>query len=327
MLEYGRGIMDGGTRKSRDQVAESAIRDDLHDADAMIDAAGPMMRHLLANDDRSLFSDETVARVRGMCRDLAIQLLFALAEAAGEEDRETFAYAHGRRVEDALCQQSALLSHIHGLALEWQLGERLQRQHGFDPVVSPLLQSLIASSEAATAAAAMGALAAQARFIQQQRRMELPLRELPGDLFHIAIATMRLHAADLPDEIIAAAEARLKETFDEAAGRLGLMSRLVTGMRGGVIAALSIAHAGSALYLTALSAASGQSRELTTLSVNQGNAVRHALALLASGVKPKDAMNQLETVCNDTLLPAGLDQIDAERAAALLATSAPGRMS
>ena len=64
---------------------------------------------------------------------------------------------------EALAGSSALLSHVHSLALEWQLTERLQSRIALDPVLPPLVQALIASPEPATAELAMQFLAAQAR--------------------------------------------------------------------------------------------------------------------------------------------------------------------
>lgn len=307
-----------GTGNLGEQAALAALQDELVFADATIDAAVPMLRHLLTNDDKSLFSEEIVARVRGMEASLARQLLFALADAAGEEDPDGFAGLHDHDIEQALRQQAALLSHLHAIALEWQLSERLQTRDSLDPVLSPLVQSLVASSEPSTASAAMGFVASQARFVQQQRRMELPLKELPGDLFHIALLAMRPHSAGLPEDVVKKAEEVLRGGFDEATTRLGLMSRLVTGMAGGSIAALSISHAGTAIYLTALAEISGQNRIMTILSASQSHHLRHALALRAAGLKPANIRDQLERMCGEALLAPEFDLLSPERAGALL---------
>ena len=65
------------------------------------------------------------------------------------------------------------------------------RPEGIDPVLTGLVQELIASQDSGVSALAMQALAAQSRFVQSQRRMELPLGELPGDLFHKALLLMQ----------------------------------------------------------------------------------------------------------------------------------------
>ncbi|OYZ25045.1 MAG: hypothetical protein B7Y31_13950, partial [Novosphingobium sp. 16-62-11] len=62
---------------------ERLLCDDLFHADQAMLHMGPILRHLLQNDDRSIFSDELIARVRGMLADLARQLVQALGEAAG----------------------------------------------------------------------------------------------------------------------------------------------------------------------------------------------------------------------------------------------------
>src|SRR5205085_9206947 len=123
--------------------------------------------------------------------DIARQLLEAQAEAEGMADRT--ALTHGRQdvLAQALCQDAGFLAHAHALALEAQLLDRLGARSGMDPVLSPLVQELAAGANAAVAALAMGVLAAQARFVQYHRRMELPLRDLPAELFHNALLALR----------------------------------------------------------------------------------------------------------------------------------------
>jgi hypothetical protein len=50
-----------------------------------------------------------------------------------------------------LSESPAFLGHVHALVLEWQLTELLQARLALDPVLSPLLQALIGSSEETTA--------------------------------------------------------------------------------------------------------------------------------------------------------------------------------
>ena len=91
----------------------------------------------------------------------------------------------------------------------------------------------------------MSTLAAQSRFVHGQRRMELPLGELPAELFHRLIGTVQTEAQD------AAALRRLQAGYDEATGRLGLLARLVAAMRRGRRLALSglvAAPTGSVVY-------------------------------------------------------------------------------
>ena len=205
-----------------DHSVEDVLRLELAEGDAVIGTLGPILRHLLATGDQSLFSDETIARVRGMVEDIARQLLHALAAAEGVEASEDFVGARIDTLAEAFLGDAALLSHLHALTIEWQLAERLHSRNGVDPVLSPLLQALIASTDPDTAAAAMTTLAAQARFVQSLRRMELALAELPGDLFHSALVALR----DIDSEGAEIAEAALRANFDESRSRLGLLSRL-----------------------------------------------------------------------------------------------------
>lgn len=309
--------------QSNDQNVEDQLRSELTEGDAVIGTLGPILRHLLASDDNTLFSDEIIARVRGMLGDVARQLLHAQANAAEASDISGYIAERREELVESLFGQQAFLNHAHSLALEWQLTERIHARIGVDPVLSPLLQALIASSEVGMANAAMMTLATQARFAQSQRRMELPLGELPGDLFHASLISLRTRAGEDEDEVAAKAEATLRSQFDESATRLGLISRLVTGMGGGAIAALSVDHAGVAIFLSALSIGSGQDRDLTILSTNNRQLARLALALRASGLKPKAIEEQFAYLHPDISLPQGFEQLRADRAAALLATSSP----
>lgn len=300
---------------------ETVMRDELAHGDALLGTIAPILRHLLANDDHSLFSDEIIARVRGMMVDLARQLLDAL-NAAEELEPGTDHLADQRdNLVTAFVSHSGLLAHVHALALEWQLTERLSARLGLDPVLSPLLQALIAAPEPATAGTAMALLAAQARYAQNQRRMQLPLAELPGDLLHAAIATMQAAAGERTD-LAAAAEARIRADYDESRGRLGLIARLITGMGGGAMAALNVAHAGTAMFLSAMALASGQERDLAVLSTNEGQLARLALALRATGLKPEAIEEQFMSLHPEIALPDGFSGLGSDRAAALLARSA-----
>ena len=300
---------------------EAVLRDELAHGDALLGTITPILRHLLANDDHSLFSDEIVARVRGMMDHVATQLLDALALASGEtEVRDHPAAQRDELVTDFIATPQ-FLAHAHALALEWQLAERLEARLALDPVLSPLLQALIASTDGGVAALAMALLAAQARFVQAQRRMQLPLNELPGDLLHTALGALHGMAGERTD-IAQAAEARIRADYDEGRSRLGLIARLVTGMGAGATAALSVTHAGVGMFLSAMALASGQDRDLAALATNEGQLARFALALRASGLKPAAVEEQFVSLHPEVALPAGFDQLGADRAAALLARSA-----
>jgi hypothetical protein len=291
----------------------------------------PILRYLLANEDNSVFSDEIVARVRGMVGDVAQQLLDKRAEVAGAGEPGMHDADDVAALGEALIGSSPFLCHVHALALEWQLTERLQARLALDPVLPPLVQALIASPEPATAKLAMHVLAAQARFGQAQRRMRLPLAELPGDLLHVALLAMRRLAglgadAERADAAAAAAEAALRADYDESRSRLGMISQLVTGMGGGAVAALSVSHAGVAIFLSALAISSGQDRDSVALSTNEAQLARLAIALRAAGLKLTAIEEQILAIHPDMAVPEGFDRLAADRAAALLAV-ATGRGS
>lgn len=303
---------------------ESVLRDELARGDALVGTIAPILRHLLANDEHSLFNDEIIARVRGMLADLARQLLEQLSVAAGQGEGAECTPEELDGLIDSFVGHSGFLAHVHCLALEWQLTERLQARLALDPVLSPLLQALIASPDHATASVAMALLAAQARFGQNQRRMQLPLTELPGDLLHAALLSLRNHAGDdaRVQEHCAAAEAAIRARYDESRSRLGLVARIVSGMGGGATAALSVSHAGVAIFVTAFALASGQDRDMAVLCTNERQLARFALALRAAALKPVQIAEQFAAIHPEVALPAGFEQIGPDRAAALLARSA-----
>lgn len=299
---------------------DDVLRRELVHGDAQIASIAPILRHLLANDEHSVFGDEIIARVRSMLSHVARQLLDALAIAKGEGDERDHDPAKVEALVATLAGQGGFLTHAHALALEWQLTERLQARLALDPVVSPLLQALISSTDPQVASGAMALLAQQARFAQTQRRMQLPLNELPGDLLHASLIALRNHADE--DEAVAVqAEQALRGQYDESRSRLGLISRLVTGMGGGASAALSVTHAGVGIFLSALALASGQTRDLAVLATNEAQVARLALALRSAGLKQQSVEEQFAALHPEIELPRGFDQLGADRAAALIAHS------
>jgi hypothetical protein len=303
------------------ESAETLLRDELAQCDFALSSAMPILRHLVVNEDQSLFSDEVVARVRGMLAALARQLLHAQAEAEHIADRTAFLDGREPVLAEALAGEPALLRHIHALTVEAQIALRLQVQADIDPVLSPLLQDLVAAEDGVLASTAMATLAAQARFIQHQRRMSLPLDQLPAELFHKALLLFRAQAGDSAGA--ETAERALRQAFDESLGRLGLLSRLV--MRAGRLApqALDVGHAGIALFASALSLAAGQERELIALSLSDRQYARLALAMCAAGMKPAAVQAQLVLLHPDVALSEAFASLGSDQAARLLATSAP----
>ena len=88
-------------------AGQESLREALARGNTTLARIGPILSHLLATPDHSLFSDELVARIRGMCHHLAWQVLRAQAEAGGQSGREAFADRHGE----------ALAEHFFGLSL------------------------------------------------------------------------------------------------------------------------------------------------------------------------------------------------------------------
>ncbi|WP_324075788.1 MAG: hypothetical protein RSE14_03150 [Erythrobacter sp.] len=300
-------LADGG-------ALEAALRDELARETRALGSLVPVLRHMLASDGHRLVSDAALARVRGMLSDLAAQLL---AAAAGRDPSVRLPADADRRAHDALADALAgdplLLAHCHALAAESLTAERLHQHHGLDPVLSPLLQELIAAEDPLVAELAMNTLAAQSRFIQSQRRMELPLSELPAELFH-ALTARHLGQGD--------AARRLHETYDEGASRLGLLARLVSAMRRGAIAALALDHAGLALFASAVAALGREEREDAVLACQEGQGARLALMLRSAGMSPENIARIFPLVDPASRAPQGLEDIAPERARLLLGLTA-----
>lgn len=302
---------------------ETLLQDDLFHADQAMVHMGPILRHLLRNDDSSIFSDEVIARVRGMLADIARQLVQALGEAAGHSDAAAWAREAGPGLVDMLASDQALLNHLHMLAVEWQLAEKLQGRLGIDPVLTPLLQDLIASHDHDLAARGMNLLAAQARFGQAIRRMQIPLVELPGDLHVAALMIMQGYVADDPSGVAAAdmAETTLRKARAEAASRVDLLAYAISAAGAKASATLSLHNAGVALFLTALGLGAGITRETAVMCTTESQMPRLALSLAAAGLGREGLVDTFCALHPDIALPDGLDLLHPDRAAALLAGS------
>jgi hypothetical protein len=258
--------------------AEQLLAAELARGDRAARAVVPVLRHLLASEGPSLVSEAVVARVRGMLHDLACQIYSGKRQAV---PATAVAEQAIDIITERLVAHESLLAHIHNLALESQLAERFEQTLSLDPVLSPLLQELIASDDPAVAELAMSTLAAQARFMQSQRRMELPLEELPAELLNKVI-----WSGDglLPPEGLQGL-AVLQTRYDEAATRLALLGRLVAAMRRAVVACLAFDRAGLALFASGVAAMVGSLRADVIVSCNEQQTLRLALALRAAGLE------------------------------------------
>lgn len=299
-----------------DEAVEAILRDELTRENRAAAAVVPVLRHLLRSDAHALVSDAILARVRGMVADCARQLLAAIdghdpATRAAEMDDP----AALESFVDVLLDDAALIGFCHALANESLLAERFQQRHAIDPVLSPLLQELIASDNAAVASLAMSTLAAQSRFIQSQRRMELPVGELPAELFHVVIARAARYTKTDPAHT---GLVQLQANYDEGASRIGLLLRLVTTMRQGAIAALALDHAGLALFVSALAAQARLPREETVIACHEGQGARLALALHSAGIGLPAIERQFMLIEPLTRMPRALGTLPAARATDLL---------
>lgn len=314
-------MIEASVSNSAEHPVEAIMREELAHGDLSLGTIGPIMGHLLANGSTALFSEETVARVRGMVDHLARQFLVAQGQAADYADPGEFAAEEAGRLADHLVRDPALVAHCHARALEWQLAARLQQSHDIDHVLTPHMQALIASETDDTASLAMAALAAQARFTQQVRRMELPVTELATALFHQALLNWRSFLDDADDAVIDRAEAELRNVFDEAGRREALLSRLVLEMGGNAAAMLNVADSGVALFLSALALTTGQNRDLTMQSTSERQIARLALGLRSAGLNDAEVENQFLYIHPEITLPEGFETLSEDRAGQMLAVS------
>jgi len=252
---------------------------ELESAGRSLDEAGAVLRHLLDGADRSLFADRVVAQVRAMIEHVASQL---------PPDRSP----------DSLLAQPRLVAHAQALALEAELAERLADRLALDPVLPPLIQAETAAPDPERATAALALLGAQARFVQAQRRGELPLGELPEEL--------------LDDALPADLAATVRERRAAAPERRALLAKFADAP-----AALELEHAGVALFLTALARGAGFDRDEAVLATTRSQLPRLVVALAAAGASRAAIERQVLTLHPDAALPADLP--DAVQATALLA--------
>ncbi|MDE1466637.1 hypothetical protein [Aurantiacibacter sp. D1-12] len=300
------------------EAVEATLRQELAHGDVVIATAKPILRHLLANVDQALFSDEVTATIRGMMRDLARQMLFHLAEVSdGGSDRAAFAEQYQNDLSIDLLDHAEFLAHAHAITIEAHIATRLSQRSGIDPVLSPLLQELAASNDEIVAAEAMNVLAAQARFMQQQRRMELPLTELPVELFERAMQVFDdfcvRHAMSGASAVHA-----MRNKHDPEQRRVARIKRLVSSMQHNAKRALEVDHAGLSIFVTALGMASEQARETAILSLGENQCARLAIGLRAAGLGQSAVEEQFLFLHPEITLPEGFDALHTDRAIAIL---------
>lgn len=305
-------MIDQAVHPADMQAVEAAFRRDLARADAVAASALPVLRYLVAAEPNASFSDEILARVKGILADIAAQVLDALIDSA---DRRAHAPDEIAVLTRAFLDDAVLLAHVHAAALEWQITERLQARLGLDPVASPMVQECAVAGDPAM----RDFLAAQARWAQGQRRMALPLGELPDAVLDAVLAILRALVGAEPalSDRVLVVEAEARRRHATVANRLALARRIVTGWD--EVAFPSLRHSGVALFLTMIASRSGQSRDGLVMAMQPGHQMRFALSLLAAGASVALADEQVMDIHGQDLLLAGLDGMDVYKAASILA--------
>jgi hypothetical protein len=318
------GAFSGGLRQDKDRAlnsavassVESVLRDDLARADRALGGVAPVLGHVLAGSGNALVSDAVVARIRGMLNDLARQ--FAARLAAADSDRHAMDASLPETLAQQLGGDAPMLVALHASAMEGLITEKLDQRAAIDPVLSPLMQELVASQDAFTSETAMQALAGQSRFMQAQRRMQQPVLELSPEALERAL---RIWARAIPAEdepVVTRAMRDLKAEYDEAQTRGGLIARLLNAMRGGAVAALELEHAGFALFTSALAQHTGQSRERAILACHDDQSSRLAVSLRAAGLASDAIERQFMALDLSVRPPAALEALSPAMARAML---------
>lgn len=301
-----------------DRTTEEVLSDALVRGDTALASNSAILRHLLENDDQSMFTDEIVARVRGMIRDIARQLLVAQAEAAERGEGLEISNQALERLTTILTANGVLLGHVHALALEYRLCARLQARLGLDPVLPSHAQAL-RNNGGSGMALAMGVIAAQARFCQNQRNMELPLVELPESLFHAVLVSQQMQAGEQEQNSLAIAHARLRVAYGNHSNRFALLAQLASDGRAHDPEMLNVMQAGVSAFLSGLAHATRQAREHVVLATFDPRMTRLALSLRAANVGPEHIILQLACFHPDSATPHGYEFVDAHQAALILA--------
>lgn len=317
-------MSEGVLNTAEDRQVEALMRSELALGDQALAGVAPVLGHLLTSAGHSLVSEDVVARMRGMLGDLAGQLLQAEADALGKHGGEDALDDRADKLVARLAENGIVLGYCYSVAVEALQTEELEQRAGIDQVLPPLMQELIASDDEATAELAMASMAAQARFVQTQRRMSLSLTEVPAELFHELVKLWSAFARDIDPATRSQVEALLRANHDESSSRYGLFTRLVSKLNASAVAALSVEHSGLALFATALASLARQPRELAVLSCHPRQQARLALTLRAAGLKPDEIAQQLLVVQPESGLPDGFAEISRDQARAMLDSSALG---
>ena len=286
------------------ETAEHPLRASLARGEALAVHSARAMKAMMFVNDHSLVTEAIVAQAAGMIENLAAQLASHGSGSAASAAARTTLFESLLRVKE-------LRVHCHGLALEWHLSLSLEQERALDPVLSPMLQLLVEQEDEGTAALAMAALTAQARFAQAQRRMELSLAELPAELFHHVLAIARDIRPGWEDET----EWELRTDFDEGTGRLALLARLSLESAAHWGNEFAVEKLGVALWLSALRAHTGEDRERLSGAAANPHPGRLLLVLRAAGMSPGEAERQVLFIHPNAEIPTGLQDVGTREAA------------
>ncbi len=300
-----------------DNAADTILRDALVSGDALLSSVAPILSHLVATPDNTLFNDQVVASIRARAAHVASQLLTAQGEAQPSGDVAGFVAAAKDGLAAHLLRTPAFLVYCHALTIEAQLALSLEKRSGLDPVLPPFVQEAVAAGDAELASAAMAALTAQARFMQYHRRMALPVVELPANVLDAIIDNWHNFAGANARNALAQAEMKLRATRDEVTARTVLMDRLLERHERPE-AALSLSHAGVSMFACALANATSQLRDRTVLAMTEQQAARLAVSLRAAGLPEKGVAQQFAFLRPDRSAPEGIGSLRRETARGLL---------
>ncbi|MGB3738215.1 MAG: hypothetical protein WA948_02560 [Pontixanthobacter sp.] len=294
-------------------AVDHALKDQIDRDDASMGTVAPVLGHLVLNAENSLFSDQIVAQVRGMAAHVAKQFL----QTSGPD--RTIGSPDGQDVlADAFLRCDAFITHCHVLAIEGDLSNKLSDRSGIDAVLTPMLQALIASDDDEMQRLAMAILSAQARFIQHYRRMELPIAELPGAVFELLLFILKDFGESMVD--VSTIET-LRAHYNDSQNRLVLIDRLLSKMGKGALAALSLPHAGVALFLSTLAQLAPVDRTLAVYSTNERQIARLSLAMRAAGMKFAAMQEQMALFQPDCSVSPAMEHMRIEQAKTLIETS------
>lgn len=281
------------------------------------------LQHRITLGDPVLFGDEVVARTRGLLLHITEQVAGARPGASRAVPHELDARSAEQRdaILQAVFADPALLSYAHASALEYAVTCRLAEEADLDPALSPLLQDLASRTDQAVSKLATAVIATQSRFLTDMRRMQMPLRQMPGELLHTALAIGRTYSdnALLADAI----DQAVQVSYDEGATRLGLLTILANLDNFPRQRGLRLEDAGVALFVLGLSSVPGMAYEDAVLLLTRQQMLRLALVLRGAGCSSRTVNHNLFLLHEQVAAPA-VAGMSRERALELLSQSSPG---